>query len=214
LKASERRDETSRRTKSSGSELKSELVKAALSALRETTQEELSLREVARRAGVSHNAPYHHYAGGKAELFADVAAEGFRCLRRDLLTRTERGEFTAEERLQEMAAAYVRFAFDNRALYRIMYSADVFNSPDPDRVQRPIADLYGDVRACVVEAQHPGRRPLAAADSLATAYTTMLHGLAMGIVDGLIRRVVPTPETAEGLARTLARAMFPKEARD
>jgi hypothetical protein len=112
-----------------------------------------------------------------------------------------------------MAAAYVRFALNNRALNRIMYSADVFNSPDPDRVQRAIAELYGVVRACVVESQYFASRPLALADALATAYTTMLHGLAMGIVDGLIRRAVPTPEAAEVLARTLTRAMFAADAR-
>jgi AcrR family transcriptional regulator len=79
------RDEAAGGTKGSSGELKQKLVAAALSALRETDAEELSLREVARRAGVSHNAPYHHYSGGKAELFADVAAEGFRRLRKDFL---------------------------------------------------------------------------------------------------------------------------------
>src|SRR5580700_5098226 len=57
-------------------DLRRVIVKAALEILRETQSLEFSLRELARRAGVSHNAPYKHFAD-KRELLAAVSAAGF-----------------------------------------------------------------------------------------------------------------------------------------
>ncbi len=57
-------------------DLRRAIVKAALEILQETQSLEFSLRELARRAGVSHNAPYKHFAD-KRELLAAVSAAGF-----------------------------------------------------------------------------------------------------------------------------------------
>ena len=60
-------------------DLRRVIVKAALEILRETQSLEFSLRELARRAGVSHNAPYKHFAD-KRELLAAVSGAGFEML--------------------------------------------------------------------------------------------------------------------------------------
>jgi AcrR family transcriptional regulator len=60
-------------------DLRRAIVKAALEILRETQSLEFSLRELARRAGVSHNAPYKHFVD-KRELLAAVSAAGFETL--------------------------------------------------------------------------------------------------------------------------------------
>ena len=60
-------------------DLRRAIVKAALEILGETQSLEFSLRELARRAGVSHNAPYKHFAD-KRELLAAVSAAGFEML--------------------------------------------------------------------------------------------------------------------------------------
>ena len=60
-------------------DLRRAIVKAALEILQETQSLEFSLRELARRAGVSHNAPYKHFAD-KRELLAAVSAAGFETL--------------------------------------------------------------------------------------------------------------------------------------
>ena len=60
-------------------DLRRAIVKAALEILRETQSLEFSLRELARRAGVSHNAPYKHFVD-KRELLAAVSAAGFEIL--------------------------------------------------------------------------------------------------------------------------------------
>ena len=70
-------------------DLRRAIVKAALEILRETQSLEFSLRELARRAGVSHNAPYKHFAD-KRELLAAVSAAGFEMLTKRMAQRNRR----------------------------------------------------------------------------------------------------------------------------
>src|SRR5688572_4088998 len=70
-------------------DLRRAMVQAALEILRETQSLELSLRELARRAGVSHNAPYKHFAD-KRELLAAVSAAGFETLTKRMVREMAR----------------------------------------------------------------------------------------------------------------------------
>ena len=70
-------------------DLRRAIVKAALEILRETQSLEFSLRELARRAGVSHNAPYKHFAD-KRELLAAVSAAGFEMLTKRMASEIAR----------------------------------------------------------------------------------------------------------------------------
>ena len=78
-----------------------------------------SLREVARRAKVSHSAPYNHFAD-KGELLGAVAAEGFAALRARLLAAAA-GIEDAGVALAATACAYVGQGVKNPALYRLMF---------------------------------------------------------------------------------------------
>src|SRR5271167_1973837 len=86
-------------------DLRRAIVSAALEILHETQSLEFSLRELARRAGVSHNAPYKHFAD-KRELLAAVSAAGFETLTKRM-TREIAGLDNARERLFAMLHAYV-----------------------------------------------------------------------------------------------------------
>jgi AcrR family transcriptional regulator len=193
------------------SDLKRRLIGAALAALSEHQPADLSLREVARRAGVSHNAPYHHFPGGKASLLAETAREGFLRLRSEIQRQaidSAGGEPSPRWQLEEMAATYVGFAFENPALYRIMFSADVLTEGQL-LVSDAIARLYALFRAAFVQARAEGSLADGApVDDLATAYTTMLHGLAVGVVDGLVTRAAPDRRSAEALSKRLAGALL------
>src|SRR4029079_7469988 len=79
----------------------------------------LSLRAVAREAGVSPAAPYHHFKD-KGELLYAVAQEGWQMLD-DALAKAKAAAPSAREAMTELGVAYVCFASDNPALYRIMY---------------------------------------------------------------------------------------------
>jgi AcrR family transcriptional regulator len=82
-----------------------------------------SLRAVARRAGVSPGAPYHHFAS-KADLLAEVATEGFEALAEEQAAVVADGA----DRLETLVATYVRFARSHRTHYRVMFS-DVLTGP-------------------------------------------------------------------------------------
>ena len=79
----------------------------------------LSLRAVAREAGVSPAAPYHHFKD-KSELLDAVAEQGWRMLS-EFLAACQPGEGPLPDRMAEVGLSYVRFAREHPALYRLMY---------------------------------------------------------------------------------------------
>src|ERR1700675_137042 len=100
-------------------DLRRVIVKAALEILLETQSLEFSLRELARRAGVSHNAPYKHFAD-KRELLAAVSAAGFEALTKRMGRETT-GHGNARAQLFAALRAYIRHGVENPALYRLMF---------------------------------------------------------------------------------------------
>jgi AcrR family transcriptional regulator len=100
--------------------LRSALVEAAMELIEEGDSADFSLREAARRVGVTVNATYRHFAS-KEDLMTAVAAEGFRRFSLALLKGAEQPG-SAAERLMGSGRAYVRFACDHPALFRLMFS--------------------------------------------------------------------------------------------
>lgn len=133
-------------------DLRRVLVSTAVEVVGETGAAALSLREVARRAGVSHAAPSHHF-GDKAGLLTAVAAEGYRLL---AATLTEAMATTGS--FQEVGVAYVRFAVSHRAHFEVMFRPELYHEHDAELVEarasagellfRPAADAahVGDAR--------------------------------------------------------------------
>lgn len=99
--------------------LRSSLIDAALELVAESDAEKVTLRAVARRAGVSAAAPYHHFPD-KDALLAAVACDGFESLGAiQLAVLGEPG--SASERLEELVRQYVLFAVSHRTHYRLMF---------------------------------------------------------------------------------------------
>lgn len=103
--------------------LRQAMIEAAVQAISESGPAAWSLRELARRAGVSHAAPAHHF-GDKTGLLTAVAADGFRLLV-DVLAG-------AGEDFLEVGVAYVRFAVDHRAHFEVMFQPELYRPDDPD----------------------------------------------------------------------------------
>ncbi len=105
------------------------LVEAALEVIAEAGPAAVSLRDLARRAGVSHAAPAHHF-GDKAGLLTAVAADGFERLAAALReAREATGSFL------EVGVAYVRFAVTHRAHVEVMFRPDLYR-PGDERLAR------------------------------------------------------------------------------
>src|SRR5215204_3484793 len=105
------------------------LLEAAVQAIAEVGPAAVSLRELARRTGVSHAAPAHHF-GDKAGLLTAVATDGFERLAATLReTYQETGSFL------EVGVAYVRFAVTHRAHFEVMFRPELYRPDDPELIQ-------------------------------------------------------------------------------
>jgi AcrR family transcriptional regulator len=105
-------------------DLKRAVIEAALTEIAEVGPSSLSLRSVARRAGVSHAAPAHHF-GDKAGLLTAVAAEGY-----SLLAETTAAAWEARNAVPDVGQAYVRFAVAHRAHFEVMFRPELYRSED------------------------------------------------------------------------------------
>lgn len=120
------------------SELRSALIAAARTELAERGRAQLSLRAVARRAGVSHAAPAYHFTD-RAGLLTAVVAEGFRELAADMDAPLE-GEGVAAP-LAQLGRRYVAFASREPALYELMFRPEELHSDDPELAAARAASL-------------------------------------------------------------------------
>jgi AcrR family transcriptional regulator len=100
----------------------------ALSAIAEHGPAGLSLRDVARRAGVSHAAPAHHF-GDKAGVLTAIATEGF-----ELLAAATGAAAEQSGSLIEGGIAYIRFAVEHPAHYEVMFRPDLYHQDDENLI--------------------------------------------------------------------------------
>ena len=108
-------------------DLRREVLVAAAQMIAEGGPSQLSLREVARRAGVSHAAPAYHF-GDKPGLLTALAVQGYDMLADSLATST--GPDAGE--LKEMGVRYVEFAAEHPAHFEVMFRPDLYRADDPD----------------------------------------------------------------------------------
>jgi AcrR family transcriptional regulator len=101
--------------------LKAALMKAAFQVIRKTGVESLTLREIARQAGVSHNAPYRHFAS-KEDLIAALATDTLRQMTA-AVREAVAGESQLEPRLRAAARAYLNYALKNPARFQLTFHA-------------------------------------------------------------------------------------------
>ncbi|MEV7565741.1 TetR/AcrR family transcriptional regulator [Streptomyces tanashiensis] len=178
-------------------DLRAACVRAARELLEEDGSAALSLRAVARRAGVSATAPYRHYADREA-LVSAVAAEGYRELA-EHLSAAHPAPSTPDD-LAAVAVAYVRFALEHPALFRAMFAEPC----DPTSEERVAATeaISAYVRNIVRDA-FPGADDT---DALSTTVWALVHGLAFLHLDGKLD--ASTPEVVARQVRASVFALF------
>ena len=103
-------------------DLRRRVLDASLDLIAREGLEAFSMREVARRAGVSHQAPYHHFPDREA-IMAAIVAEGFTYLRDETLAAGE-GATDAFDRLTRIGVAYVGFAMRYPAHFKLMFRSE------------------------------------------------------------------------------------------
>jgi AcrR family transcriptional regulator len=177
-------------------DLRAACLRAAMELLEEGGVAALSMRAVARRAGVSAAAPYRHYADRDA-LVSAVAAVGYGELA-EYLAAAHPSPSTPDE-LADVAVAYVRFALARPALFRVMFGEPC----DRDSGERVAATavIYEYVGA-IVRRSFPGSDPHA----LSTAVWALVHGLAFLHLDGKLD--TSTPAVVSDRVRAAVHALF------
>ncbi len=125
-------------------DLASTLIATALEIVAEDGIDALSLRALARRAGVSHAAPYHHFKT-KGELLHAIAEQGFARLSRNLEEAAAKA--APGDELVELGCAYVAFAAANPAFFRVMFRPDLTGASD--ETHHPGAAAFAQLRNVV-----------------------------------------------------------------
>src|SRR5215467_4295630 len=187
-------------------DLRRAIVSAALEILSETQSLEFSIRELARRAGVSHNAPYKHFAD-KRELLAAVSAAGFEALTKRM-KREVLGHSHARAQLFAMLRAYIRHGIENPALYRLMFGG-YLGGADNDRpaIERAAAENAKALLARVISEGALGRaiantpRNEGKIDGAILACWSLIHGLTLLLADGIVGPRKKSDELGESLVQ-------------
>ncbi|WUS97390.1 TetR/AcrR family transcriptional regulator [Streptomyces sp. NBC_00708] len=176
-------------------DLRRAVLTAALDVIRTEGPGALSLRDLARRAGVSHAAPAHHFKD-RTGLLTAIAAEGYGLFADALAGAPD---------LRERGVAYVRFATTHPAHFQVMFQPDLYRTDDPDLLaakDRATAELRAGVAALSPDGDP--RLSGIAAWSLAHGFATLLLS---GNLDDAVEGRDP-----EDVFRDLGRLLFaPRE---
>jgi AcrR family transcriptional regulator len=161
--------------------LREALLEAAIRLIAEVGPTAFTLREVARRAGVSHNAPYRHFRD-RGDLMAAVAAQGFRELT-EAMVEAAREKTDTLDRLKQAGLGYVTFALRRPEHFTAMFDAPVSKRKHPDSAaagEQAFATLMSFVKACL----DTGRLPSGDLPQMALLAWTMVHGIAKLAITG------------------------------
>ena len=171
-------------------DLRQKVLQASLALIEEGGLDRLSMREVARKSGVSHQAPYYYF-GDREAILAAIAGEGFSKLGRAV----DRARSDPAKALEAIGRAYVGFALRHPAYFQAMFRADAV----------PL-DRYPDVRKLEDEAfgklvEEIGKafpdQSSAARLTISIACWAMVHGLATLIREGTLARTVGVPRARQ-----------------
>lgn len=165
-------------------DLRRTLLEASVGLILERGLDELSLREVARRAGVSPAAPYHHFQS-RQDLLAALALDGFAMLAESMRTaRASKQADGASERFRATGLGYIGFALSHPAHFRLMFRPSLV-PPEvlpPEGASREAFDILLEAVSDVLEDQqiraHIDRR------GLVLVAWSLVHGAAELMLDG------------------------------
>lgn len=161
-------------------DLRRALMDAALATVAEGGVASLSLRQAARRAGVSPAAPYHHFASLGA-LVRALCDEGFAGLETAMAQGVAAAGPAPQARMRALGRAYVEYAMSHPAHFRLMFSG-----PAPE-LAAPAADAvpaFGQLIAGIRDLQATGQAPRGPVAPLALLAWSLVHGLACLRIDG------------------------------
>ena len=188
-------------------DLKRALTEAALGLVQEKGPKGFTLREVARRAGVSVAAPYRHFAD-KAQLLATAATQGFVELH-TTLDATANATTDLTERVLAMGKAYVRWAVGHPDYYQIMFGSELDKSQSPE-LPTAAARAFDDLLDTIAECQKANVLPSGDPREIAGPTWSLLHGVATLTIGSDLAHVGIDEDPEELVERSLRALIFAK----
>jgi AcrR family transcriptional regulator len=184
-------------------DLRNALLDSARAVARDLGADQITLREVARRAGVSHTAAYNHFAD-RTDLLRGLAVQAFLRLAREMNAVTESGKLG----LEDMCVAYLKFALANSAEFELMFRRSLCM---PDGVVDPVEDSSRASQQilleCIVRLQDAGQLGESDPADLVLVVWSQIHGLTTIVIDTPALKSL-SAEGAEHLARQGIRTLI------
>lgn len=179
--------------------LRDTVLAAAVDYIADNGPDGLSFRQVAIAAGVSHQAPYHHFSDRRG-IFQAIAAEGY-----ELFTTAMLESLAAEpdDPTTALLEAYVNFALDHRGHFRVMFRPDLCAIADSPELQR-LADGSFDVLVDHVRDLLGPKAPLKDIRARAAAMWSLAHGLSTLLIDGPLEAKIGPVSSRRALIRAVA----------
>ncbi len=191
-------------------DLRAALIESAVRLLREQGPDALTLRGVARAAGVSQAAPYRHFSDRRA-LVGAVAEEGFRLLGQHMAEAMRQAQ--GRPGMKGVARAYVRFAHEHPAEYRIMFGPEMARTDDLPSLHETSSSVLGFVKGAIEQLQGAGLVGPGDPGTIAITIWSMLHGLVMLSLDGQTADVgLGVDALVEEMTRLMMFGMAPRPA--
>lgn len=177
-------------------DLRRVLIDTALAMLAADQNWTFTLREVARRTGVSHAAPYRHFRDREV-LLRELARTGYVQLEVTMTKAISPDMFSARAQFMAAAQACIGFACQNPGLYRLMFSSDADKTIDP-QLHAAAMSTFGILLGLLERGQRDGSFRSVAVRALAAASWAQVHGLAMLAISNqlLEEKVGATPVPA------------------
>jgi AcrR family transcriptional regulator len=193
-------------------DLPAALLEAVESAVADVGVSGVALRDVARRAGVSHGAPAHHF-GSKAGLLTAFATAGYQLLAESVLAEVAASDpADGPAELAAIGRGYVRFAVGHPAHFEVMFRLDALNRDDP-RFTAASETAYGlllaTIERCRAEDRLHGRPP----ELVAVSAWSMVHGLSALWISGRLAERITEQDPrrlAAAVSDLFVEAVLPK----
>lgn len=195
--------------------LRDALLEAAERVLERDGLAGLTLRAVAREAGVSHAAPTHHF-GDLTGLVSELAAIGFRQFNAVMAAACGGGDLSLNERAMARAKAYVAYAQAHPGMYGLMFRSERLDYSRPslhEAAETSFAGLAGAVAAKRHETISEDALTLDQAAAIARAWS-LVHGFTMLLLDGRLKGIVnrlPDGSNAEKLLDAMLKMAVTKD---
>lgn len=190
-------------------DLRRRVLDASLALIASEGLEAFSMREVARRAGVSHQAPYHHFPDREA-IMAAIVAEGFAMLRADTLEAGE-GERDAHKRLTMIGKAYLAFALAHPAHFKLMFRSEWVKAERHEDASECAEGAFNVLAEAIADVSRAHGR--AEDPTLLQISWSLAHGLATLMLEGKIEKAFGEGEVAQQAVIDAVFARFEKMVR-